>query len=382
MAVFFSIFFTLYSIINYYIFIRGWQAIAGITFLKPFYVFTFLLFALGYLAAKFFHSFLPPLVYDLLLWVGSFWFAFILYLTLFILLIDITRVLNFYFGIFPAFINSNYEQSKQITAAVVLFLSSTIILIGFINSTNFIVKNLSINIDKKNSNLSQLNIVMVSDIHLSPLNGESFLKQIIEKVNQLNPDIVLIPGDIVDDKPHILSERGIGKSLKQLNSQYGVYACTGNHEYINGGEESVRYLSSNGIKVMRDSFEVVQNSFILVGREDVSKQNFTQRSRKSLSEIMNGSTKDLPVILLDHTPYKLNEARDNKIDIQLSGHTHNGQMFPINLITNLIYELSRGYLKKGNTHYYVSSGVGSWGPRVKIASDAEIVNIKVTFRDF
>ncbi|MBK7379564.1 MAG: metallophosphoesterase [Ignavibacteriales bacterium] len=379
MAVFFSIFFILYSLINYYIFIRGWQAISAITFLKPFYIFTFLLFAFGYLAAKFLHSFLPHLIYDLFLWVGSFWFAFILYLTLFILFIDLARIANYYLGIFPTFINSNYELSKQIAAAVVLFLSSTIILIGFINSTNFKVKNLYLNVDGKNVNLNQLNIVMLSDIHLSPLNGESFLKQIVEKVNELNADIILIAGDIVDDKPHILTQRGIGKSLNRFKSKYGVYASTGNHEYINGGEESVKYLTANGIKVMRDSSEVVNNSFILVGREDVSKQNFTQKRRKSLSEILNSSTENLPVILLDHTPYKLKEAQDNRIALQLSGHTHNGQMFPINLITNLIYELSWGYMKKGSTHYYVSSGVGSWGPRVKLASDAEIVNIKLNF---
>ena len=318
-------------------------------------------------------------MYDLFLWIGSFWFAFILYLTLFILFIDLARVANYYLGIFPTFINSNYELSKQIAAAVVLFLSSTIILIGFINSTNFKVKNLYIKVDGKNANLNQLNIVMLSDIHLSPLNGESFLKKIVEKVNQLDADIILIAGDVVDDKPHILTQRGIGKSLNRFKSKYGVYACTGNHEYINGGEESVKYLTANGIRVMRDSSEVINNSFILAGREDVSKQNFTQKRRKSLSEIMNTSTENLPVILIDHTPYKLKEAQDNQIALQLSGHTHNGQMFPVNLITNLIYELSWGYKKKGSTHYYISSGVGSWGPRVKLASDAEIVNIKVNF---
>ena len=88
---------------------------------------------------------------------------------------------------------------------------------------------------------------------------------------------------------------------------------------------------------------------------------------------------NLPVILLDHTPVKLNEATENKIDLQLSGHTHNGQMFPLNFITNLIYEVSWGYLKKGNTQFYVSSGIGSWGPPVKLASDAEIVNLKIKF---
>jgi hypothetical protein len=123
----------------------------------------------------------------------------------------------------------------------------------------------------------------------------------------------------------------------------------------------------------------LNDSFYIIGREDRS-VSFTGDKRKSLIEIMKEKSGNLPTILLDHTPTGLNEAAENKIDLQLSGHTHNGQMFPLNFITGMIYELSRGYLKKGETHYYVSSGAGSWGPPVKLASDAEIVNIKIKFK--
>lgn len=288
-------------------------------------------------------------------------------------------MLNYYFGIFPEFINNNYEISKQITAAVVVFFTITMIVIGHFNSTNFKIKNLTVDIEKRHSALNELNVVMLSDIHLSHLNNELFLNKIVEIVNRLSPDIVLISGDIVDDKPHILIQRGIGKSLSRLKSKYGVYTSTGNHEFINGSEESANYLIANGITLIRDSFIKIGDDFIIAGREDISKHNFTGNVRKSLPEILDSADKNLPIILLDHTPNKLSDAMLNKIDLQLSGHTHNGQMFPLNFITRLIYEVSWGYLKKENTHFYVSSGVGSWGPRVKLTSDAEIVNIKLNF---
>jgi predicted MPP superfamily phosphohydrolase len=220
---------------------------------------------------------------------------------------------------------------------------------------------------------------MFSDLHLSPVNNESFLHKIVKKVNALNPDIILLPGDIVDDKAEILSRNCIGVGLKNLKSKYGVFSSTGNHEFINGVERSVNFAKEFGITVLRDEYVKIDNSFYVVGREDVSKSSFTKERRKKLNDIISQMHDNLPVILLDHTPVKLNEAVENKIDLQLSGHTHNGQMFPLNFITKLIYEVSWGYLKKEDTHFYVSSGVGSWGPPVKLASDAEIVNIKIKF---
>lgn len=137
-------------------------------------------------------------------------------------------------------------------------------------------------------------------------------------------------------------------------------------------------MEDNKIKVLRDSIIKINDSFYIIGREDRG-GSFMGNMRKPLNEILKNKTENLPTILLDHTPSGLNEAKENMIDLQLSGHTHNGQMFPLNFITGLIYEVSWGYLKKDDTQYYVSSGVGSWGPPVKLASDAEIVNIRIKF---
>jgi predicted MPP superfamily phosphohydrolase len=198
----------------------------------------------------------------------------------------------------------------------------------------------------------------------------------VKKINVLHPDIVFVGGDLVDDKAAVLREKGIGFSFKDIKAPLGVYGITGNHEYINGVDSSVNYMKELNVIVLRDSSITINNGFVLIGREDRSRG---LKRRKPLKDLVESSEKNLPVILMDHTPFQLEEAMENGVDLQLSGHTHHGQMFPINLITNKIYELSRGYKKKGNTQYYVSSGVGTWGPPVRTGSRSEIVNLKIKF---
>jgi predicted MPP superfamily phosphohydrolase len=206
------------------------------------------------------------------------------------------------------------------------------------------------------------------------------LSKIVSRINELNPDVVFIPGDIVDDRAATLKSEGIGVSLSKIKSKYGVFASTGNHEFINGIIGTSKFITDNGINLIRDSSLLVADSFTLAAREDGSKNNFTGEPRKSLQEIMSGVDKNYPIILLDHTPFKLEEAEANGVSLQLSGHTHHGQMFPLNFITKMVYEVSWGYNKKIDTHFYVSCGVGTWGPPVRLGSESEIVNLKITFK--
>ena len=116
-----------------------------------------------------------------------------------------------------------------------------------------------------------------------------------------------------------------------------------------------------------------------MGREDRDSKRFTDYVRKDLKSITGGIDKSLPVIMMDHQPFKLEEAQKNGIDLQLSGHTHYGQLWPLNYLVDKIYELAWGYRFIGNTHYYVSCGVGGWGPPVRTGSQPEIVNITLHF---
>lgn len=339
----------------------------------------FLLSASSYILAKVFNEKLVGGLYDFLLWIGSLWFAFMLYFFLWILLIDLIRLANHYFLFFPIYVKENYMLIKLITFAVVLISTGAIVLAGYLNTRIIDVRTLNITASKKGSGIKELNIVMASDFHLTPVNDGKLLKLIVEKINSLNPDIILFPGDIVDDKAKILDRRNIGKVLEKLKAKYGVYASTGNHEFISGVTQAVEYMEKHGIIVLRDTTIKIDNSFYLSAREDISKKSFSGSDRKTIEKVLAGVDKNFPVILLDHTPLRLDEAMNNDVILQLSGHTHHGQMFPINLITKAIYELSWGYLKKGDTHYYVSSGVGTWGPPVRTGSRSEIVNIKIKF---
>jgi predicted MPP superfamily phosphohydrolase len=381
MALFFTIFFTVYTALNYYIFIRGWQVLHSLPWLKPFYVIAFIVAAYGYIFAKLLYKFLPSIVYDFWLGIGAIWFAFLVYFILFLLGLDIIRLLESFFHFLPKYIFNNFEQTKKITAIVVIALVGLIVFLGNLNKRDITIKTLNLTLPKGNGKLNELNVVMASDLHLSTIDGERLLSKIIDKIYSVNPDIVLFAGDIVDDKAVILKDRGIGDSFKRLNPKYGIYSITGNHEYINDVEPSVEFMEQYEMKVIRDNYELVDSSFYILGREDVAMKQFTGKERKSLKEIITSVDSNFPKILLDHTPVRLEQAEQNGIDLQLSGHTHHGQIWPGNIITNLIYEISCGYLEKGKTRYYVSSGAGTWGPPVRTGSKSEIVKIKIKFID-
>jgi predicted MPP superfamily phosphohydrolase len=374
MAWFFIIFLSLYSVLNYYIGLRGWEALEGAAYLRPIFLIIFLFSALSYIFSKVVQRYLPTIIYDAIELIGSFWFAFMLYFFLAIVLLDVIRVINWGFNILPHF--NNYPSVKLIALGVVTGIVILIIISGYINTRTLKITTLNLEIPAKNSSMKELNAVLISDIHLSSINGNGFSGDIVKKINGLHPDIVFVAGDLIDDKAAVLREKEIGFSFRDIKSPMGVYGITGNHEYINGVDSSVNYMKELKVIPLRDSSITINNGFILIGREDRSKG---LKKRRSLKDLVESSEKNLPVILLDHTPFQLEEAMENGIDLQLSGHTHHGQMFPINIITSKIYELSQGYKKKGNTQYYVSSGVGTWGPPVRTGSSSEIVNLKIKF---
>jgi predicted MPP superfamily phosphohydrolase len=260
-------------------------------------------------------------------------------------------------------------------------LVTLIVFLGNLNKRDITVTTLDLTFPKGDGKLNELNIAFAADLHLSPIDGERLLKRIVEKINSVNPDLILFAGDVVDDKADILKTRGIGESFKLLKPKLGIYNINGNHEFINNVAPSVKFVEDYGIRVLRDRYELVDSSVYIVGREDVVMKQFTGKDRKSLEEIIETAESNYPKILLDHTPTKLEQAVNNGIDLQLSGHTHHGQIWPANIITGLIYELSWGYKKKGNTQFYVTSGAGTWGPPVRTGSKSEIVNIKIRFSD-
>jgi hypothetical protein len=164
-----------------------------------------------------------------------------------------------------------------------------------------------------------------------------------------------------------------------LKSSGGVIASTGNHEYIGGIDKAYNYLQNHRILLLRDQMVKI-NGIYFVGRDDISRARFTGSNRKNLSELLLKADKSCPVIVIDHQPAAIGESISNRADLHISGHTHDGQIFPFNFITKKIFGISSGYLHKGNTHIYVSSGFGTWGPPIRIGNSPEIVSIKLRFK--
>lgn len=378
-VVFFSIALAVYALINYYIFIREWEVGGQNSTWRTAFVAAFLLFSLSYIAGRFLERFSLTWFSSSLVMIGSFWLAAMTYFLLFTVAIDLLRLINLLAPLFPSSFSVNPEQTKETTALVVAAVVSIIVLAGYLNARTPRVRTLALTIPKNSRAMESMNIVVASDIHLGTIVCKSKLERIVDRINALDPDLVLLPGDVVDEDIGPVIRNNLGETLKKIRSKFGVLAITGNHEYIGGVEPACRYLVDHGITMLRDDSRKINNTVYIVGREDISIRGFAGKNRKPLQELMAGIDKSYPVILMDHQPFHLEEAEANGVDLQLSGHTHHGQLWPFNFITKKVYEISWGYKKKGNTHYYVSCGVGTWGPPVRTGNTPEIVNVKLSF---
>jgi len=373
---FFSIVFTVYGLVNLYIFITGLRSVPSGYIAS--YVILFWFLAVSYLGGRFLEKAHPSFLSGALIWIGSLWLGAMVYFLMFVVAIDILRLVNLVIPFYP---NVFYEEINKIKALIaIITVVFTITLVGYLNARTPRIRKLNIDIPKKANGMKQLKIALASDIHLGTIICKSRLEKIVRKINSLNADLVLLPGDVVDEDIGSVIRQNLGETLRSIKSKYGVFAVTGNHEYIGGAEPACKYLTEHGIVELRDSYVKVADSFYIIGREDRAIKSFAGKTRKSLDEIMIGIDSGLPLILMDHQPVKLEEAEQKGIDLQLSGHTHHGQLWPFNFITKKIYELSWGYKKKGSTSYYVSCGVGTWGPPIRTGNTPEIIYIEMNLK--
>ena len=252
---------------------------------------------------------------------------------------------------------------------------------GYINARNPRVRELNLSIAKSGHGRKSLTISMASDIHLGTIIRKAKAKELVSLLNAPKPDLILLAGDVVDEDLAPVIKDNIGEALCELKAGIGVYAITGNHEYIGGAGPAVEYLEKHCVKMLRDTALLVNNQFYIVGRDDRDKPRFTGKARKELSEIMKDVDHSYPIILMDHQPFNLGKSVENGVDLQLSGHTHHGQIWPFNYITKAIYELSWGYKKIKDTHFYVSCGFGTWGPPVRLGNRPEVLIIHLTFNN-
>ncbi|MGE7665394.1 metallophosphoesterase [Ureibacillus composti] len=264
-------------------------------------------------------------------------------------------------------------RTKRIKIMGTIVFSLLIVLFAFgtYNAYSPVVRNLEITIDKKGE---PLRLVVASDFHLGILSDKEHLQKFVDLSNEAHPDVVLLVGDLVDDDPIWFVDEGMDDVMKQLKATYGVYGVLGNHEYYGGKIPLlVEEMKNANVKILMDETILVGNRFYLTGQEDSVNEN---RMKVAHLKPENG---EYPWFVMNHTPNDLESPSNAGVDLHLSGHTHYGQLWPNNLITNMIFELDYGHMLKERMHALVSSGFGFWGPPTRIGSRSELWVIDVTF---
>lgn len=366
-----------YAVGNYYIGKRLFERIQyRYTFNSKFFWGIFWVIAFSYVVSTLVGTYLPKYIGNTFLYIGIYYFAIASYLVIIFPLIDMVKIFNKRLGFLPKD-QILYNRLGFLMSIFIIVAIGVILAYGTWSGRSSYVKSYDVKINKsfKEENLK---IALLSDIHLGDYMDVNRLKRLVSEVNKVSPDIILIAGDLVDSSIKPIIKHDMAKELGALQSKYGTYFAFGNHDITQNKTNTItELLESEGIKVLRDDYELINDSFYVVGRDDVAVSRIG-RKRKELKEITKKIDKSKPVIVIDHNPKEITEAYEENIDLQVSGHTHKGQFIPYNLVTNRNYDMVYGYDKKDDFNIVVSSGYGTWGPPIRIGSRSEIVQINLS----
>ncbi len=363
--------FLVFIALNVYLFVRGWQALPNITWLRLVYSTIFIFAVASNFLAIFLGNRLPVWLASLFEHMGGYYMILFIFLLAGTLLADLLRLGNHYFHFYPEWVTQNYARARFLYFGGLLLVMLAISVIGYYRFRNPGVVELTLESNRTNGNTNGLTIIAASDIHLGNVIRKGRLTKWVELINSHRPDLVLLAGDIFDHNIRAVEAQQMDTELLKLKATYGVYAVPGNHDYYAGIDKVLAYLGRSGVRVLRDSAVIIDNRLAIYGRDDQ-----TNRNRKSLQDLLSTLETELPRVVLDHQPGSMDESVKNLIDLHISGHTHNGQIFPISRVVSRIYDLPYGYKKSGKTHLYVSSGLGLWGAPIRLGTQSEIVKIR------
>ncbi|WP_312092332.1 metallophosphoesterase [Niallia sp.] len=357
-----------FIVYNLLVFYLGWNGYVWLESLQlvPYpsiYIGTVIICAYAYIISHFLKSI------SIFKIIGAYWLAIFEYG---LLLFPFANV-----GWFLLHFNIQSEDATRMIGTLVACILLFLLIYGTYNAYSPIVRTYKLTVEKKQAKRGSLRIAMASDMHFGTLSGKSHLNRLITKINGLHPDLILLPGDIIDDDPLPFMKKKMGEQLKQLHAPLGIYGVLGNHEYYGKMIPTfLKEMNRIGIHILMDEKVTIDKTIRLIGRKDK-----TDAERLSIPELLENESNHLPIIMMDHQPDELETAMNDGIDVILSGHTHRGQMAPNHLITKKIFELDWGYKKKKQLHAIVSSGFGFWGPPIRIGSRSEVVYIEIIFTE-
>jgi predicted MPP superfamily phosphohydrolase len=378
--IFFAVVFTVYFSVQAYLFLRGWQALAWKPGWRWPFAVLFWFAALAFLAGRNLENFAVTSWSSSLIWIGAFWFALMFYLFIGSLVIDLGgRVLRH-----ARWLPSSWVECwprTKFRAAVLLFVTVGLLVAwGYGNALHPKIVPLTVTLPYQTGAPEKLRVAVASDWHLGTLVTQDRVRSWVDAINKLTPDMILLPGDVIDEDLPPVVENNLGEFLRDLRAPLGVFAVTGNHEYIGGVEAAVRYLEEHNVRVLRDeAVPLAGGALWLAGREDVSVRRFKGEARRPLREILWSVPSGVPVVVMDHQPVSLAEAEALGVALQVSGHTHDGQLWPNTYLVRALFGFSSGYAARRKMGVYVLPGLGTWGPPVRVGNRPEILDLTLRF---
>jgi len=313
------------------------------------------------------------LKYNIVSLIARYILPYYLYVALLMLLYDLFLLINWPIQMIS--VARRKSRTYRITAlSILLLVPIGIDYYGIVNFNTIRTSEYQITIPKKSSKIDHLKIAFVADFHLKMRSDIHFVERFAAKIAEVRPDLMIFGGDIVEGNGKGEKLDRIAKIFRGIQPKYGVFAVLGNHESF-GVQARGQFFDKAGMKMLCDSIAVVDHAFSIAGRYD---NHYS--SRKSVSELLKSAVDSLPLVLVDHRPTDIVQASKTAADIQFSGHTHDGQLFPFNLIIDRMYPMKWGYTKIANTNFFLTSGIMLWGPPVRTVGKSEIVVVEVDFR--
>jgi predicted MPP superfamily phosphohydrolase len=389
----------LYAVVNLYLGKRIFQCVCalhpktGPALFAAIYVPAALSIALNFIT-------FPPAVNGPLRWIGACWTGFFFYAILLFLAADAVIETGRLFKLIPSPVPPAVRLYAGLTA---ITLTAALIVYGITAANDIKVTSYNIRLDGKPLP-GGMKVALASDLHLGAAGSERRLPKIIAAINAQKPDLICLAGDIFNDNYYAIADPERASELfKSLSATHGVYACLGNHDAGKSAEEMADFLERSNIKLLNDEFRIVNGQIAVLGRLDPRPiGGFAGMRRENISRTIersdSGATVTLtiareapgdriaqltvdggmPLIVIDHNPRSIHEY-GHEVDLVLSGHTHGGQLFPVNMATRTLYAADYGHYRKepGAPNLIVTSGAGTWGPPMRVGTRSEIVGVTV-----
>ncbi|MGB2928776.1 MAG: metallophosphoesterase [Desulfobacterales bacterium] len=289
---------------------------------------------------------------------------------------DIYRLLHFLARMLTQRPLADFMLSLRNFCTLAILFSFAVVIYGYFEALHIRTEHVTVKTNKMPEEIGRFRVVQISDVHLGLIVGKSRLKRILRQVKNARPDLLVSTGDLVDGQMDDLEM--LTDMFQNIPTKYGKFAITGNHEFYAGIDRALAFTEKAGFTMLRGEGITVSNLLNVAGVDDPARKRYSPDLAASEKALLEKMPREKFTLFLKHQPV-INSESLGMFDLQLSGHTHKGQIFPFNLVTKLFYRMHTGLSKvNGNALLYVSRGSGTWGPPVRFLSPPEVTVIDIT----